>query len=194
MTQDEYERWAATLNTSPYPRITNAVPLPTNKTELKGWTTDVAGVIAADPIPEPTDEECEEGLSIKQMKAIGFLIEGYTKIRTAACVDVSRRTISDWLKKPDFVKVLRSRKREALQASMNLLQAASLELASNLVKLAKTAPDPADKIRSTIAALKMAQEQAVNDEIVSRLDAIEASRNAGPTNGPTFTRIKAGAQ
>ena len=194
MTQDEYERWAATLNSSPDPRITNAVPLPTIKPVPTGWTTDVAGVVAADPIPEPTDEECEEGLSIKQTKAIGFLIEGYTKIRTAAAVDVSRRTISDWLKKPEFVKVLTSRKREALQASMNVLQAASLELASNLVKLAKTAPDPADKIRSTIAALKMAQEQAVNDEIVLRLDAIEASRNAGPTNGPTFTRIKAGAQ
>jgi predicted regulator of amino acid metabolism with ACT domain len=152
---------------------------------VDGWTTDVRALPVAEPIEELTADDCEDGLSVKQMRAIDSLISGKSKVQTAAACEVSRRTVHEWLSKVEFQKVLRNRKRETMQSSMNLLQGASVELAFNLIQLAKTSPDPADKIRSTIAALRMAQEQTVNDEIVLRLDAIELQRTAGPTAGPT---------
>lgn len=183
------------------PRVTSAVPLPTVQPVATGtWTTDVRELRALllpepEPIPEPVSvEDCIEGLTAKQTQAIDCLISGMNQIKTGETVGVTRRTINDWNKKPEFRKVLRVRRKEALQASMNILQAASVELASNLVRLAKTSFDPADQIRATVQALKFANEQVFVEEITDRLDAIESSRNAPVTNGATYTRIKGGNQ
>ena len=196
MTDEEYRALyppstAATLD----PRLTSAAPLPTSKPGYTGlWTTDLRGLNLPDPtpepIPEPTEEECQDGLSIKQMKAVECLLQGMNQTKTSEVVEVTRRTVCDWVKQPAFKKVLRARRKEQLASSMNVLQTASLELATNLVKLAKTSVDPADQIRATVQALKMAQEQAFNEDIAERLDAIELSRNADSTDGSTFRVVK----
>jgi len=191
MTDAEYLASIATLNASLDSRIQD-LPLPTTNPIDVGWTNDTS--MLPDPIPEPTAEDLEDGLTVQQTKAVACLISGMSQTKTSEMVGVTRRTICDWIKKPEFVKVMRSRKREALQASMALLQSASVELATTLVTLSKNpAIDPADRIRASVSALKMAREHSVNEEIVMRLDAIEASRNAGPTNGATFSVVKAGA-
>jgi DNA-binding XRE family transcriptional regulator len=124
------------------------------------------------------------------MQAIGCLISGMSQTKTSEVCGVTRRTINHWNKLPEFKKVLRNRRREALQASMAILQNASVELALNLVKLAKTSFEPSDQIRATIQALKFANEQVFVEEITDRLDAIESSRNAPVTNGATYSVVK----
>ena len=190
MTDEQYLASIATLNTSLDWRITNAVPLPTNKPVTAGrWITDVRALPVVEPIPELTEEECEEGLTVKQTKAIQCLINGMNQQKTGEAVGVTRRAICNWIKLPAFKRILKLRRKEGLAASVQVLQSASLELATNLVKLAKNSYDPADQIRATVQALKMAQEQAFNEDIAERLDAIEAKRNAG-SDGSTFSVVK----
>ena len=43
-----------------------------------------------------TNVDIYRQLSIKQIKAIGFIVEGYTDEDVAARVDVSRQTINYW--------------------------------------------------------------------------------------------------
>ncbi len=191
MLDSEYQEWWADFNkpggavtkVARDPRIDN-VPL----TDA-GWTTS----LPEPAVPEPTSEDAEEGLSVKQTHAVRCIVEGMSQQKTSEVVGVTRRTICEWVKLPAFKKVVRRYRKDGLAASMNVLQAASLELAANLVRLAKTSFDPADQIRATVQALKMAQEQAFNEDIADRLDAIELSRNAGPTNGSTFSVVKRNA-
>lgn len=196
MTDEEYrafhpELFGPALPPAPDPRLTSAAPLPDRTSAHTGWTTNLVGTESqSEPILEPTEQDCEDGLSVKQTKAIECLLQGMNQTKTSEVVGVTRRTISLWTHLPAFKKVLRAKRKEQLAASMNVLQAASLELATNLIKLAKASFDPADQIRATVQALKMAQEQAFNEDIAERLDAIELSRNAGPTNGSTFSVVQ----
>src|SRR3984957_7107557 len=160
MLDSEYAEWLAEFNRSggvattsatPDPRLTSAAPLPTPKSSSTPWTTNLDGLPIPDPIPEPTTDECEEGLNIGQTKAIQCLLQGMSQIKTSEAVGVSRRSISLWVKLPAFKKVLRHYRKEGLAASMGILQANSTELATTLVTLAKNPlVDPADRIRASV--------------------------------------------
>ena len=190
MNQEQYLREIAALNRpvapAPDSRIEN-VPFPESKSIPTGWTTSIPDPV----VSEPTVEECEEGLSVKQTHAVRCIVEGMNQKKTSEVVGVTRRTICDWVKLPAFRKVVRRYRKDGLAASMGILQSSSVELATTLVILAKNPlVDPADRIRASVSALRMAQEQAFNEDIAERLDAIELSRNAGSTNGSTFSVVQ----
>jgi len=177
----------------PYP-VTNAVP-------LDGWVTTTDGLQLPDADEEElSDEEAHirakiDYTPIKRAKAIALLLTGMTVTKVAGEIGVNRRTVHEWISRnAEFKAELNKAKREAIGAGINVLQAATRELAVSLISLSRTAVDDSDRIRAITASLKMVQEWTVNEDIVSRLDRLELSRNAAPTNGATYTRIKGGNQ
>jgi transposase-like protein len=150
---------------------------------LLDGTLDVSEEKEPDP-PEITSSEA------RKLRAIPLLLSGMTITATAKEIGVRRETVHLWLKNEEFKSQLRKFKQESMQASINVLQAHSLELTNNLLRLSRVAVDDADRIRATTAALKLIQEHTVNEDVIARLDAIEASRVANKS-GNLFIRIPA---
>jgi hypothetical protein len=193
MDQEQYLREIAAANQvvalAPDPRLTFDAPLIESKPVQTGWLTSIP--VVAVVVPEPTVDECEEGFSVKQSHAVRCVLDGMSQQKTSEVVGVTRRTICEWVKLPAFKKVVRRYRKDGFAASVGILQSNSLELATTLITLAKNPlVDPADRIRASVSALRFAQEQVFNEEIAERLDQIELSRSAGPTNGSTFSVVK----
>jgi hypothetical protein len=198
LNQEDYLAWYQAQHTAPAvavrapdPRLTFEAPLPAPRPAPSAWTTGIGALPA--PAPEPIREigpdDCEEGLSIKQMKAVDCILRGLSQMKASEVVGVTRRTVCDWVKQPAFKKVLRARRKEQLEVSMVILQKHSAELSTTLVTLAQNPLiDPADRIRASVSALKMIQEMQVQEDILDRLDQLEVSRNAG-TSDKSFSRI-----
>lgn len=186
MTDDQYREWLAGFNKSvgtvaastPDSCIDSNVPLPDSKPTIVGnWTTDTSGLPdpdAIESVPEVSVEECEDGLSQKQMACIRLLVEGVTVTHAAERIGVTRRTAFIWHKKPEFLRVLRRYNKEATQASINRMRQASKAITSELIRLATDKfVEPKDKLRAASIVLTTIQEQDAIEEVSDRITELE---------------------
>ena len=122
---------------------------------------------------------CEK-LSPRKERAIIALLTRNVE-EAARVADVEPRTLFRWLKEPDFDAAYRAARRGAFSQSIARLQQGSGAAANTLLKLAVDSNTPAPtRARAAIAVLALGAKGIEQEDIETRLAALEAAQKTEP--------------
>ena len=116
------------------------------------------------------------GLTPKQEAAIAALVGSPSIAKAADLCGVNERTIYRWLREPAFARAFREARRQSFGHAISLAQHYSPMALNNLAKIAG---DPsaghAARVSASLGILKVARESIELDELVGRVEALEAA-------------------
>jgi hypothetical protein len=113
-------------------------------------------------------------LSPEQLQLVEAIVSSGT-IR-AACrrVNVPERTARDWRKLPEFKEALDSARKEAFREAVGRLKGLAGAAVGTLAKMLRSRDEVA--VRAAIALLKEGTRAVELDELVARIEALEARK------------------
>ena len=124
-------------------------------------------------------------------RAIELLLAGTSVKKTAELIGVSRKTVHEWMKRPDFAAELESRTTQIMERSNYILQSATVDVSAALVSIAlNAAMDPADRIRAASKILDIAHGISTlknAKELLEQIKSGDVDADAS-TSKSTFTR------
>ncbi len=116
------------------------------------------------------------GLPAQKQSAVLALLEHTTIKNAAAAMGVTERTLYRWLAEEPFKRAFREARREAFGHSISLAQRYTPMAVGTLVKLAgdpKT--PPAVRVSASMGIVKIGREGIELDELVGRVEGLEAA-------------------
>lgn len=116
-------------------------------------------------------------LSALQEKTIAALLSEPTIEAAAKRIGISARTINEWMRTvPEFEADYRAARREAVQQAITRLQQSSSEAAGVLIALMRNTRAPSyARLAAASKVLDMAVKAVELDDIMARLEALEAN-------------------
>ncbi|MFN7020210.1 MAG: hypothetical protein ACK4WH_02630 [Phycisphaerales bacterium] len=135
------------------------------------------------------DFTLDDGLTPEQEAAIAALIANATIAKAAEAAGISERTLYRYLKDPDFRAAYRDARRQTFSQAIALSQRYT-PIAVNV--LAKVMTDPlaanASKVAAAAAVMRFGRESIELDDVVERIEKLEARQDTGPKDGDTAWR------
>jgi hypothetical protein len=119
-----------------------------------------------------------EKLSRKQDAAVAALLSCPTVKKAAERAGIHYRTLKGWLQLPGFQRAYRDAKRRVVEQGLTLLQRTATRAAATL-KRNLTCGNPAVEVRAALGVLDQAQKGIEMDELVARIEALEAVLQKG---------------
>lgn len=128
------------------------------------------------------DNEPLDTLAPRQSNALEALLVAGSIGKAAAACDVPERTLRHWLRNdPAFIEAYRTARREGVQQAIARLQSASGSAVDVLLSLMKsTKAAPATRLAAAAKVLELAHKGVELDDVIARLEALEAAREPKP--------------
>jgi hypothetical protein len=123
-------------------------------------------------------------LTPRQVRAIGFILTAPSLAGAARQAGVSSRTLQRWLKGPEFSTALREAGRQASDVALQRLKAAALGAVTIAERLCHCG-EPGVEARASLGILGLIVKLAAADDLIARVEALEARLLVGGNNGIT---------
>lgn len=122
----------------------------------------------------PIDTDLDNSLSAEQLAAITLLCQGATQREAALVAGCHERTLRNWLKKPEFLEVLKDRQGEVLINAARSVSYGIIKASRTLQELMDD-KDVSASVRQRAAAALLQSGIALLDvvELGRRLDSLE---------------------
>jgi hypothetical protein len=121
------------------------------------------------------EREPSTKLTPKQQRTIAALLTAPTVRKAAEEAGVPERTLYDWLKTPAFKSAYREAQRESFKHAMALCQKYLPHAVQTLLKVMADEEAPHNaKVSAATALMKYARESIELDEVVERVEKLEA--------------------
>lgn len=126
------------------------------------------------------------GLSFRQTNAVMALMSETTIERAASRAGIKPRTLHRWLKEPEFMRAYRLARRQAFQHATAIVVKYAPVAVSTLVRILsdRNAP-PNAQVTAAGLLLRFGRESIQLDEVMSRIDEIEAAVRASQKSTKT---------
>lgn len=126
-----------------------------------------------------------DGLTMKQERAIAALLAQPTIEKAADEAGVSRQTLHRWLGEPAFNEAFRKARREAFTHAVSMAQKYAPAMLNTLASIAldKAATQSA-RVAASKAVLDYGRESLELDDMARRLERLEAGLEARARGGP----------
>jgi len=116
----------------------------------------------------------EDGLTVRQEKAVIALINETTVAAASRSSGIGERTLHRWLKELNFNRCYRRARREAFNMSIAMTQRYAAVAVNNLAKIMN---DPSShntaRVTAAVALLRYGRESIELDDLAARVDQLE---------------------
>lgn len=113
-------------------------------------------------------------LSARKLRAIELLLMPLDMSKVAEQVGISRRQLYRWIDEPDFATALQSAQAEASRRAISIAAGGLVVAAKTAAHLAEFSEDEAVRLRAAQAVVQIYAELHERDELVRRIEALEA--------------------
>lgn len=125
-------------------------------------------------------------LNRRQKRAIEALLACRSIGDAATQARVPLRTLYDWRRNPEFLEELRRMHREAMRHTLGRLQQASSQAVDALDDIMRDVDAPAvARVSAAKTVLDAARQHFENDDLLARLEALEAATATSPQQSHT---------
>ena len=111
-----------------------------------------------------------------------WLVQGLSVVQVARKVGVAPNTVYTWLAEPEFKHWVGKLRDRHFEESFNLLVARQWDAADALGKLLRS-PDPAIRLKASIAVIRLTTLQRSRRDFAERLSALESRLGLEPPPG-----------
>lgn len=115
----------------------------------------------------------EVTLTIKQEKAILFLLENKTIEEIASLLKVSRKTIYRWLQSEEFKRRFKQARQEVFNEALERLKLLSRQAIETLEDIIKNGTKEASRVTASKTVLELALKLKEVEELESRVEELE---------------------
>ncbi len=120
-------------------------------------------------------ENAPNGLSPQQEEAIVALLNHPTVRDAAKAIGAGERTLYNWLDQPAFASAYRKARRQAFAQAISITQRYAPMAVQTLAKISTDQAAPhAARVSASTALLKFSRESIELDDVVERVEALEA--------------------
>lgn len=123
----------------------------------------------------------EDGLSLKQERAMAALLSEPTVEKAAVAAGVSKQTLYRWLDEPAFGATFRKLRRQSFSHAISRTQHYLPRALHTLMRvMADKDASASARVSAATAVIKFARESVELDELVQRVERLEMQTNPAP--------------
>jgi hypothetical protein len=123
-------------------------------------------------------------LTPKQSRAVAAIVASPSLVEAARRTGVSARTLHRWLGAAEFSAALRDAGRQASDVALQRLKASALDAVAVAERLCHCG-EPGVEARAALGILGLIVKLATADDLIARVEALEACLLVGGSNGIT---------
>jgi hypothetical protein len=131
-----------------------------------------------------TNSDMPASLTPKQSRAVAAILASPSLVEAARRTGVSARTLQRWLKGPEFATALREAGRQASDVAVQRLKGAALGAVAIAERLCHCG-EPGVEARASLGILGLIVKLVAADDLIARVEALEARLLVGGNNGIT---------